>query len=352
MIVDVFNEYNVLYQIALGLSNVDEIASACLLEKERVRLIITRFLHTGLVYDKDRWCLSKKGLLKLSRQKVALEPDRSEYFFWSSNGLPFFDYQNKFQKAVITYPELFFETASPYIDEEKQIIYETLLPEIDFSMENLEIVYNMLFETEPLHPIGFWLLESDRRKLCGWGIENLKKTLDIIRKPSDLLFLCAFSDFTILISSDLSESLHRKMKIRAYITKANSPYLDTLDFLSDMLKTFLLFNGMQEIPKGQEIQLEYSGEWKELPEPKLQFIPKLLGRISQRTANLERHPFPLVFTVSLPLKITHLGKVSPWFVTCPGGCLDEDFKTQHYIHFFQVVSLPEIDIVSLMISRI
>lgn len=348
----VFDEYSALHQIALGLSNIDEIASTCLLEKEQVRLIITRFLHTGLVHDKDRWCLSKKGLLKLSQQKVALEPDRSEYFFWSSNGLPFFDYQNKSQKGVITYPELFFEPASPYIDEEKQIVYETFLPEIGLNMENLEIVYNMLFETEPLHPIGFWLLGSDKRKLCGWGIENLKKTLDIIRKPSDLLFLCAFSDFIILISSDLGESVRTKMKIKVYITKANSPYLDTLDFLSDTLKPFLLFNGMQEIPKGQETQLEYSGEWKELPEPKLQFMPKLLGRISQRTANLERDPFPLVFVVSLPSKVTHLGEVSPWFVTCPGGCLDEDFKTLHYMHFFQVVNLPEIDIVSLMVNRV
>jgi hypothetical protein len=128
----------VLRQIALGFNDIDTIASAVYpLRRGNVRSIISQLSHKGLVKTEKGLCLSTKGLLELSRQIVKHEAHQSEYLFWSINGLPFFKYENKLHKEVITHPNLFFEPASPYFDDEKQIVYETSLLEIDFNIENI-----------------------------------------------------------------------------------------------------------------------------------------------------------------------------------------------------------------------
>jgi hypothetical protein len=106
-----------------------------------------------------------------------------------------------------------------------------------------------------------------------------------------------------------------------------------------------------EIPKGKELELKEADEWKELPERSLRFVPKILGSILYNDKRSPLKPTPFVFAIRVSGATTRLRKVCPWFVTCPGGCLEEVLKggEPHSIHLFQVLTLPEIDIPTLMI---
>lgn len=352
IIMNALERLAVLYMIGRGATDIEAIASEVYpLRKNEVRLIVDQFSRKGLVETEKGLHLTKYGLLNLSRQIARCGTDQSEYFFWSIDGLPFFRYKNMLHRDIITHPDLFFEPASRYVGDEMLRVYETSLPEIDFETESVEIIDNLLFETDYLHPTGFWLLKLEKKKLCGWSAVNLTKTLVQIKEPSDLIFVCAYQNFVLLISSRLDAACRGKMHCKVYITKAIFPYVDTMDFLADRLKAFLIFNGLSQMPMGHEIKAESSPLWRRLSETRPKFIPKLIGKILYRTGVKEASLFSYVFAVTLPRELSDLGAVSPWFITCPGGCLDQEFRRLHYVHLFQTVSLPEIELATLMINN-
>jgi len=344
-------ELRILYPIALGVEDIDAVASESLLKKEQVRQIIDQFSKEGLIRTQNGLSLSKKGLLELSRWIASLESKGHRYAFWSANGLPYFPYQNEFSKDVISHPQLFFNPARPSVDEEKRLVYKTLIPNRDFTWEDLEIIYNLLYESRYLHPTGFWLLRCEEERLCGWGVSNLRRSLQLVRKPISFKFVCAFNDFIFLIHSDIVGSEFAKLKSDIYLTREISPYIDTMDLLSDRLKIFLNFYGVEKLPRGTELQMKHANEWEGLPEPRLRFVPEVCGRISYSNENLQLKSVPFVVVMTPSHTKTVLRRVSPWFVTCPGGCLEESLaaKKTHRVHLFQVLSFPEIDIVTLMI---
>ena len=346
-----YQELSILSQIGLGFNDINVVASRALLKKAQVRLAIEQFSKKGLINIQNGLSLSKKGLLELSRGIANQESERSAYIFWSTTGLPYFQYRNKLQKDVIFHPALFFDPARPFADNEKYLAYKTSIPSKNLNFEDLEILYNLLYECEYLHPTGFWLLKCEKKELCGWGFANLRKTLQFVRNPLTLTFVCAFADFIFIIRSDLEKSEFARLKMNIYLTRDRFPYVDTLDFIHDKLKAFLNFHGIKELPRGKEFQLKHGDEWKELPEPKLRFVQEVRGKILHRSNNLPL-AVPLVVVLTPSQAKTSLDRVSPWFVTCPGGCLEKELtaKKAHHVHLFRVLSLSEIDVVTLMIS--
>ena len=343
--------FQILFNFATGLSKVEELGFLDFdypLEESKVCSITEKLLVEGLIEKKEGFQVTRKGLLELSRRIAGLTYESSKYSSLSTDGQPFYQYRSKMKKVAITHPDLSFEPAASGIDSE-QLIYETQLSEINFDVDTLEVIYNLLFETDYLHPTGFWLVTDEKRHFCGWGIENLRRTLEITKMPLDLYFVIAFQTFIILVKSALNLKGYGKMVIKIYISRAIFPYIDSFDFLEERLKPFLLFNKIIEIPRGKEIKLKKPTGWKS-PYPSPKFDAKVLGKIFHSGEKPQYDTFPYVFSLSFPEGMDPLSSVSPWFITCPGGCIDEDFKRLHRIHSFQILSLSEIDLVSLMIN--
>jgi len=348
----VYNELSILHQIGLGLTDIDAIALRTLETKKTVRQIINQLVKGGKINTKNGLSLSKKGLLELSRKIANQESQRSKYIFCNNHGLPYFEHKNAFQRDVIFNPSLFFDPARCYTDDdERNVVYKTSIPCKGFNFEDLEILYNLLYEYEYHHPTGFWLINCESKKLCGWGIKNLRNTLELAEMPFNLKFCCAFTDFIFLINSDIDKSELSRFRINIYITRDSFPYIDTLDNIYDRLKVFMNFHKIQELPRGKELELKNTMNRWGLLEPELRFFSQVLGKILHRNAN-PWSSFPLVFIITPYRTSTRLKQISPWFVTCPGGCLEHELiaKKAHSIHLLNVVSLPEIDIVSLMIN--
>jgi hypothetical protein len=240
------NELDVLNQIALGLSDTNIIASICLLGKKQVNINVHRLLKRKMLSAEDGLRITRDGLLWLSRGLANRQYHQNEYTFWSGSGLPYFPYQTRFHKDVLSHPQLFFKAACSYPANERETVYATSLPEMPFTLDSLEILHNLLCESEPLHPTGFWLLRLDRRALCGWGVDNLRKSLQMVERPITILFLCAFNNFIILMSSDLGSSGSAKLQTKVYITRETFPYVDVLDYLSYKLKAILSLNGIRD----------------------------------------------------------------------------------------------------------
>jgi hypothetical protein len=96
-------------------------------------------------------------------------------------------------------------------------------------------------------------------------------------------------------------------------------------------------------------------EWsKDLPQSGLRITPRAQGKILFRDKEYKTAPIPLVVIMASRGIETKLSRVSPWFVTCPRGCIEKELSTHEsfYIHSFQVLNLPEIDIVTLMINSL
>ena len=343
-------ELAVLHHIGLGLNNIDAITSAVYpLEKQEVNCVVNSFIKQGLV--STTYSLSEIGLLELSRKIAKHAANQSEYSFRSKDGLPYFKCLSPLTKDIISHPSISFEPASDGMDHETQIFYQTSLLDIDYNIENIEIIYNLLFETEYYNPTGFWLLKYENKKLCGWGVENLHKTLRLSKAQCTLLFLCAYQHFIILLNSKIDLMGHSRLKIKLYLTKSLIPYIDTLDFLEKTLKPFLILNHRSKIPRGQEIQIKTNNRWVKKSSQRPLFTANVQGEIIHRNGNDQNSAFPYIFAVTLPKEASFLHTISPWFITCPGGCLDTTFTHRQYIHWFQIINLPEIDIATLMISK-
>lgn len=346
-------DFEVLFQIGRGSRNLEIISSNCSMERKEIASIIPHLEKEGLLQTTDPPQLSSHGLSELSKSLVDLISGTSEYVYWSHDGLPFFPYHNSLRKDVFFYPNLFFDPANASLEDDVDVVYAASLLEVDFSIENLHVLSNLLFQNDFFTPIGFWLLKYSRKKVCGWGVSNFEDTMRLIGKPISMTFLFGCNEYVIVITSNRVEKSFSRLKIKIYITRESCAYIDVLDYLRDKLKPFLVFNRIHDFSEGQEIPLEKSEWWKNLPEPGLRIVPKVYGKISYRDIKYKSDPVPLVVVLDPKETKTRLAAVSPWFATCPGGCDEKKLSMGelHRMHSFQVLNLPEIDLVTFMINN-
>jgi hypothetical protein len=347
-----YEETHILHQIAQGVNDIDTLEAMSFVQKRQIRRFVLSLIKNGMINAKNGLTVSKKGLVELSKRLANQESPKHRYNFWSAEGPPYFVHYSKLRRDVISHPNLFFDPANSYPYDSSQFVYKTSIPDVDFDLEDLEILYNLLYESDYLHPTGFWLLKSSQKRLCGWGIANLKETLKLVPTPSSLKFLCAFTHFIVLAASDPRGKEFARLNVKIYITRDVFPYVDTLDLIYDKLRILLNFHGVRELPKGDEFKIPEASDWRDILEVRPRFVPKVQGKILDVHTDLPRNPIPFVIIMTPSNTKTSLNRISPWFVTCPGGCIESDFaaKKQHYVHFFQALSLPEIDVLTLMIS--
>ena len=344
-------EFYVLFQIARGVNTKETIAAIYALTDDETQLVIEELSQKGLLETKNSLGLSSRGLLELSKW-IAARQSEHEYIYSSVDNRPYFQYKSSLTKDTIFFPDLIFRPANPYFNDEQEVVYVTSLPSVNFSLENLLIMENLLFEQEILHPTGFWLLKCKTKKLCGWGANNLEKTLQKVENPVCLVFLYAFSEFIIIATSDAYEGIFRSLQLKIYLTKVTFPYVDTIEYIDDMLKPFLYFNGVKEILRGKELQLKKSDYWQSFQESRTGGSPfklKVYGSIlyKDKAHNWGPNPFVVIMKPSDDAG-TCLERISPWFVTFPGGVNEQELEESYHISSFDVISLPSIDILSLM----
>jgi len=348
-------EFEVLYQIGLGLSNLQVIASNCSSEKENVISIISSLKQRRLLKTIDPPQLSSRGLFELSEWLAKLQSGTYEHLYWSHDNLPFFPYRNNLRKDTFFYPNLLFKpSVKAYSEEDMSVVYVVQLLEVDFSIRNLRILTNLLLEHDVFVPIGFWLLKYSRKKVCGWNVDNLKKTIRLLGNPVSMTFLCGFDNYFIFMNSRNDQGSCSKLEIKMYISRESFAYIDSLDYVREKLKPFLVFHNIHSFSEGHEISLKESKWWKELPELGLRIVPNAQGIIYYKDNKYEFDPIPLVVVLTPSEVKTRLAAISPWFVTCPGGC-DERQISAHELyrtHSFKVLSLPEMDIVTFMINSV
>jgi len=345
------DEILVLYIIGNGSVSLKEITFKSGLQIKHMKNLIKNFKGMGfLIEEHHKLSLSKKGLLGFSRYTRKSQNQIREYYS-SKDKLPYFPYRNEFQKDIIFHPNLSFEAITSE-DFSKQFMYEIVLENLEIDVDLLETLYNLLYEGYTYHGTGFWILKCNKGNVCGWGIKNLRKSLRLL-KPYHLIFLIGSQNFVILSSSVLKDAKIKETQMKVYFTREIFPYIDNMDSLSEQIKPFLNFFKIPELPKGREIQSKVKSHWLELERFPPEFVPKVLGKISFQDmthGSKETHPFIVVMD---PLNVrSNLNKVSPWLVTSAGGFITEEFRSgrEFCFHYFDVLSLPDIDVATLMLS--
>lgn len=342
----------VLYTIGNGASSVEEICFKSGLESKQLHKVLEGLLLRRFVMKKNSYfSLSKTGLLELSRSFYGERCMKTEYSCSFADHLPYLPYKNNFKKDVIFLPQLYFDPAYSFGNWDKQLVYEITFEDYRFDLDLLEVMYNLLYEYEPFHPTGFWILKRGKKSACGYGIESLRQTLNLVEDTIALFFVLAFQDFIILAKS-VDRKVEDNLRIKTYLTRDVSPYIDTLDSLYNTLKPLWSFLGIDDDLRGREIELKLKNAERLLVGP-IQFVPQICGKVilNDKTDILQEiNPYIIAFD---PSNINaSLSKVSPWLATCSGGFIKEDFtgKREFDILYFNLLNLPDIDIIGIILS--
>lgn len=339
------------YTIGNGISNVNEICYKLGFDSAQARRILKELIRKHFVKKSvSGFFLSNAGLLELSRHFYSEKCMRTEYLPSFAKHLPYLPYDSRFGKEIIFHPELFFDPASPVGDFERQLVYEISFQEHKINLDLLEAMCNLLYEYDYLHPTGFWLLKSREGAMCGYGIKSLRQTLWLFPKSTSLVFVIGFENF-IIVAKSASHHVEADLRMKIYLTRDVFPYIDTMDSISQELKMLWILLGIKDIPRGREIQLNQSADF--WPTERLYFAPNVYGRIIWKDKTWKPHEIdPLIIAFPPPCSDSALCNVSPWLATCAGGFFPgfDKRKTKFRLHFLDVLNLPEIDIVTLILS--
>lgn len=346
-----FEEFLVLYIVGTGSSSLEEIAFKSDLQPKHIEDLIKSLKGKGSLTKEDhKLSLSKRGLLEFSRHTMKSRCEVRKYYLLKGK-LSYFLYNNEFTKDAIFHPDLYFEAVTSE-DFSKQFMYEIVLENLEIDVDLLEALYNLLDKGYTYEATGFWILKCHKRNVCGWGIKNLRKSLHLL-KPYQLIFLIGSQDFVILLSSILKDGKIKEPQMKVYFTREIYPYIDSIDSLSKQLQPLLNFIDIPKLPRGKEIQSEVNPYWLELESFPPRFALKVLGKIGFRDITYDsREIFPSIVVTDPSNVKSNLNKVSPWFVTSSRGFIAEDSRrrTKFYLHYFDVLSLPDIDVVTLMLG--
>jgi hypothetical protein len=334
--------------IANGNSSVNDLCAELKSPKAKVNDSLDNLLKLGVILRRNSTVdLTKKGLLLLSREIVSKKRETDYYTQYSMNDLPFFTYHNKFRKTTVFCPDLYFEFE--YSNETSfPIIYEINLKNHSIDFDLLEVVNNLLYESDKYHPIGFWVLNRNEGSVCGYDIGTLREALGINSTFKQMTFVLGFRTF-ILIARSVGDQIN-KIILKFYLTRGTLPYIDTLDWIYEKLKFFWLFLGLSQIPSGTEIVLKSPPHLSIAKKP-LNFIPSVLGKIYWTNKTTFNWTIPKILIYTAPTIDNKLSNIAPWFSTCNHGLLEEDIenKTKFGFYRYYFIKLPDVNVVSIIL---
>lgn len=337
--------------IACGLSSVNELCFELSCTIKEIALELDNLVKLELILQKNSSVsITKKGLLILSRYKFQKKCEKDVYTQVLIDDLPCLPYQSRFRKTTVFCPDLYYEF-NFRDDSSFPIVYEVKLTDFVIDLDLLEIVNNLLYETDPYHPTGFWVLNKTGNSVCGYGIAALRKTLSIINSFKQITFIMGFKNFIIVARTE--ESQLNKISLKFYLTNGTFPYIDTLDWIYEKLKLFWVFSGLKDMPKGDEILINYS-PYLSISNKPIHFLPSVLGRIYWTNKTDFDWTIPKILVYSPPTIDNNLRGLTPWFSTGNHGLLetDTDNKTKFGCFRYLFIKLPDVNIVTIILHTV
>lgn len=344
-----------LFFISLGNNDKGSLAFLFEMEQNQIDLIINRLLKSGMIIENKDGSLSltNKGLLEATR----VSSKELEVTYVNNWNKPFFKYHCDLKKDVLFLPFLSFDTRENRINDFKYKLYEIKVNLSNIDIEILEAIENLLYEDTFEGSGSFWIIKSKENNFCGHGIENFILAKDELNyKQSHFKIAYSESMFIFLVMGNISHDKINNLKIKVYLSNYGQvPYIDHIEYLNIKLKPFLNFIGLNKLPFGketiiQEIRLQkFNKNFRNRP-----FLPIIKGKFyfEEKFTGSSKSRHPLIIAIDPEnIGLSFLNKVSPWFVSCSGGFLEEDFKLKRkfILSWIENYNLPDVLVFSVIL---
>ena len=342
--------------ISMGADTQKKLRFELRISNKRIKETIKGLLNKKLIEIKnDKFDVTSKGLLIAS--EIFLNKD-IKIRYKTKNNKAFFRYENPLKRYILFLPYLSFDTINNSIGDNDYRLYRTRIDLSNLDISALQVIENLLYDTPFETKGGFWILKS-KKNFCGFETANLLSTAKEL-KLTEFEIKVAFSEhiYVLILEGKVKDNKLEKLSLTCYLNNCGEmPYLDSLNYLNRKLKLFLRFVKLESIPLGNEVIIEnflFKKFFKS--HGRLSFIPKLYGKLifkGKRTSGFYVNQ-PLIVAID-PKNIDGvllLKKVSPWFVCCNGGFLEEDFrkKQEFQFHCIESYDFPELTIIQIMLS--
>jgi len=325
----------------------------------KVKLIkktIKNLTNIGLIkLSNGKFILTEKGLLIASEASLTKD---TKIIYKTNNNKPFFNYKNSLERDIIFLPYLSFDTIYNFAGENSYRLYRTKIDFLNLDISLLQVIENLLYDIPYENKGGFWILKN-KKSFCGFEISNLFLAMKELNSPEFEIKVTFSGHFYVLIlNGKVKNNKFKKLSLTLYLNNCGElPYIDGLNYLNKRLELFLKFVGINKIPLGKEVIIKNFSFKKffKIPYRFTFFIPMLYGKLIfkglQKNYGINQ---PLIIAIN-PKNINgvlFLKKVSPWFVCCNGGFLEEDFikKREFQFHYVYSYDFPELTIVQIILS--
>ncbi len=305
--------------------------------------------------------LEQKGYINVNGQKILL----TEFgLLLASKKLleinemsypPFFAYSNNFKKDIIFLPYLEIDARENSVDDYTYKLYRTEINLTDIeinvlcSLENL--LHNSLYPS-PWRECLFWILKASKN-FCGIKVKNLIETMEK-NKTKECEIKLAFSEesYVLIIHGKVKNQNLKKLSLVFYLSNyGNLSYVDVISSINNRIRPFLNFANLDSIPVGKEVVVRtIPSKVKHSNNPS--FLPSVVDKILFKDEWGKRTPLIIAINPKNIKFVKVLKEVTPWFISCAGGFLNEDFKKKQRFSFRWIEhwDFPELMIVGLMVA--
>jgi len=321
--------------------------------------MVNRLSRNGYIKINDSsFSLTSSGLLKASTLYKFKKKDIS--YVPKEN---IFKYENSINKDVIFLPYLEIDARENSISYDSYSLYRT-----EFEIKNpdfnvLSSIENLIIDIS-LSSMGLFWIFKGKENFCGMQVSNLIKCVENVGEGS-FQIKTAFSDpsHVMIIEIHGKDKKIVKMSLIFYISNVgNWSYVDLIKRINKKLKIVLNFSDMDSIPRGKKVMVGkknlfgHSKDENDKYNLDPSFILDVLGRIcvtDNMIKKMSNTPMPLIACISPKnIKFSYpIKKISPWFIQCSGGFMDEDYKAGKSFRFFHVENwnFPELMIVQIVV---
>ncbi len=349
---------NVILFICKGSDTYKKLMFELDIDKRHYDKLIAKLASEELIdIESGRLIPTLKGLLYASNNIFKKDSTRYE----TNDKNTFLKYSNEIRKDVIFLPYLRYDERNNCYGDDLIKVYKTEIGLSNFDINIMQVIENCLYR-DSYSDGCFWIIKNDIANLCGFEIRNMINAINQY-KFKDYEIKVAFSDSTyiLFVRCITKNNKVEKILLEFYLSNCGkTPYIDVLDYINKKLQIFLHFVNIKNIPFGKEVIIKIKKNLLSAEETKnelyypLRFVPEICGKIFFKDKVFMKHELPLIIAIN-PNKIRgdiRLKKVSPWFICCSGGFIEDDFKDKRkfQLQYFKQYELDDVIIVQLIVT--
>ena len=336
----------VLIEVSQGNNTMKSLEFLMDMDEPKIKILLGKLIEKKMITvdENAKIHLTITGLLESTKGYL----NKGYQIDYDARDVPFFTYRCNHNKDAIIVPYLSFDTTDNKIRDMEYKIYETKLEFHNFNIGILEVIENLFHDSSFETSGSLWIMEVKNNKFCGHGIKNLFLAKSKLN-GEQIYFKMVYSEqaYIFQIQGKITHNNVNNMNIKVYLTNtAETPYLDVLTYLNRKLKPFLYFVNLKKLPLGREIIIKGTGLKTGFMKKssKKPFLPIIKAKSYFKGENKEINS-PLIIVIDpINTDVFDLKDISPWFVTCNGGFLNEDFKMKRMFKIWAIESyeLPDL----------